>query len=356
MPRKPEKIECSPQERRELGRIALSRKVEVRLAERAKIILRCLDGVPVKDIAEEFGVRPNTVINRRRRFASERLQALVDKPRSGKPCRYGDEFRKLVLKTVKKNPPQGYQVWDGPLLARHLNASPDAVWRVLRKEGVCLARRRSWCVSTDPQFAAKAADVVGLYLAPPENAIILSVDEKPSIQALTRQTGYVYTGNKKIVRGYKSTYKRNGTLNLFAALSVTTGTIYGKVTKNKKRPDFLAFMDDLIKELPQGKEYHVILDNYCIHKRCDQWLAKNSNVFFHYTPTSASWLNMIEIWFCIFTRKVLNNGSFNNKDDLREAIEAFIKAYNENDAHPFIWRKRQVKGAQLRDNIDNLCS
>jgi len=355
MPRKAETIVCTAQERKEIERIAKSRTAQFQHAQRAKIILKCLDGMTIKQIAQDMNVRPNTVIDRRNQFKTSRVDALYDRPRSGKPPIYTEDFRKLVLDTLQDDPPEGYTKWDGPLLARHLDTSVDAVWRLLRKEGICLARKRSWCVSTDPEFAAKAADIVGLYLAPPKNAIVLAVDEKPSIQALSRTTGFVYTRNGKIARAYKSTYKRNGTMNLFAALTIATGNLYGKVTKQKKRVDFLKFMDELLLGLSQDKQYHVILDNYCIHKRCDEWLNKHPNVKFHFTPTSASWLNMVEIWFGIFSRKILSGSSFSSTDELRQAIERYIKAYNANDAHPFTWRKRQVKGAQIKNNIYNLC-
>ncbi len=354
MPRKAKVITCTPKQRTDLEKIVRQKTREARHVQRARIILMCLDRKPIKQIAEKYDVRPNTVISIRDRFEQQGLKALHDRKRSGRPPQYGDKFRKKVLKTLEQKPPEGYGQWDGRLLARHLGVSADAVWRLLRKEGISLSRRRSWCVSTDPQFAAKAADVVGLYLNPPEKAVVFSVDEKPSMQAIERPTGYVFTSSGKIVRGYKSTYKRHGTLNLFAALNVATGEVAGKVTKKKCRPDFLEFMDELLCDLPDDVEYHVILDNYCIHKKCDAWLSDHPNVHFHFTPTSASWLNMVEIWFCIFSRKALRNVSFASSEDLRCAIEAYIKAYNENDAHPFVWRKREVKGSQLKDTIVNL--
>ena len=276
-----------------------------------------------------------------------------DRPRSGKPVQYGEEFRKKVLELLETAPPRGQACWDGPAVAKRLNTSVDAVWRLLRKEGIYLSRQRSWCVSTDPQFAAKAADIIGLYLNPPENAMVLSIDEKPSIQALERATGYVHTSNGKIVQGFKSTYKRHGTLNLFAALEVATGAIHAKTTERKRRVEFLDFMDELVDEWPRDKEIHVILDNYCIRKRCDAWLEAHSNVFFHFTPTPASWLNQVEIWFGIFSRKPLRGASFKNTIELREAIEAYIDAYGPT-AKPFVWRKREVKGSQLRNTIVNL--
>jgi transposase len=307
----------------------------------------------VSDIARDLKVRPNTVIDWRRRFESEGLAGLIDRPRSGKPRHYDADFRKKVLAVLEEPPPKGQAVWDGPAIARHFKTSVHAVWRVLRKEGVCLSRQRSWCVSTDKEFSAKAADIVGLYLSPPENALVISVDEKPSIQALERATGYVETDSGKIVRGFKSTYKRHGTLNLFAALEIATGAIHTQITGRKRRVEFLAFMDQLMAETPGDKEIHVILDNYCIHKKNDPWLAAHSNVFFHFTPTSASWLNMVEIWFGIMQRKALKGASFRNPEELRQAIEEFVAAYKPT-AKPFVWRKREVKGSQLRNTIVNL--
>lgn len=205
----------------------------------------------------------------------------------------------------------------------------------------------------DPQFAAKAADIIGLYLDPPKNALVLSVDEKPTIQAMERARGYVQTSSGKIVQGMKSTYKRHGTVNLFAALEVATGVIRGKTTTTKKRVDFQAFMDEVIADLPAGREIHVVLDNFCTHRKNEEWLAAHPNVSFHFTPTSASWLNQVEIWFGIFSRKALADASFRNVEQLVQAIRDFTEVYNENAA-PFVWRKREVKGAQLRNTIVNL--
>ena len=317
------------------------------------MVLGCIDGEPVSQIARRLRVRPNTVIDWRSRFEREGPTGLLDRSRSGKPIQYGTDFRKQVMELLEKPPPQGQAHWDGPGVAEQLNTSVHAVWRVLRKEGICLSRQRSWCVSTDPEFTAKAADIVGLYLNPPENALVISVDEKPSIQALERSTGYVETDNGKIVRGFKSTYKRHGTLNLFAALEVATGAIHTETTEKKRRIEFLEFMDHVVAELPDSKEIHVILDNYSIHKKNDAWLAAHPNVSFHFTPTSASWLNQVEIWFGIMSRKALRGASFRSVIELRQAIEAFVAAYGPK-AKPFVWRKREVKGSQLRSTIVNL--
>jgi transposase len=239
-------------------------------------------------------------------------------------------------------------------LAKVPDASPDAVYRFLREERICLARRKSWCVSTDPEFAKKAADVVGLYLDPPENACVFSIDEKPNIQALSFETGHVLTSGHKVIQACESRHGRNGTLNLFAALEAATGRMTGKTTSSseKNRFGFLAFMDELMPELPVDIECHVILDDHSIHKNCDKWLETHPNVFFHFTPTKASWLNMVEIWFGILGRSSLRNKSSLSTDELATHIEAFIKSYNKN-CKPFKWRKREIRGSQLSKTIRN---
>lgn len=356
MPRHAPELECSPEDKASLVAVAKSQTAEARAVERARIILACLEGKEIQQVAQELGVSIPTVTKWRKRFALWGLRGLQDQPRPGKPVTYDAAFRDRVLSLLEQPPPAGMSHWDGPAVAEKLNASVYAVWRVLRREGIYLQRLRSWCVSTDKEFAPKAAEVVGLYLNPPINAVVLSVDEKPSLQAIERSSGYVETDSGAVVRGLKSTYKRHGTLNLFAALEVGTGQVHTKFTDYKKREDFLSFLDGILADQPQGKEIHVILDNYSTHKRNHDWLAKfEGRVQFHFTPTSASWLNQIEIVFSLLQRKTLSGASFKTKDQLREAIEAFIKKHNEH-AKPFRWRKREVKGSQLRNTIVNLCN
>ena len=333
-----------------------SRREEARMVERARIVLACLEGKEVQQVARERGASIPTVSKWRRRFAQNGVNGLRDRPRSGKPAKYDAHFRDRVLALLEQPPPKGLSHWDGRAVAEAVGASVHAVWRVLRRQGIYLQRWRTWCVSTDPEFAPKAAEVVGLYLNPPINAIVLSVDEKPSIQALQRPSGYVETDSGAVVRAMKSTYKRNGTWNLFAALEIATGQIHAQTTEQKKREDFRRFLDGVIRELPAGKEIHVILDNFCTHKKNQDWLARYHNrIQFHFTPTSASWLNQIEIWFGLLSRKALRGASFASKDQLRSAIEAFIARTNEHP-RPFHWRKREVKGSQLRNTIINLCN
>jgi transposase len=356
MPKHAAPLDCSADVRAELTAMSRGRSEEARMVERARIVLACLQGKEIQQVAREIGTSIPTVSKWRRRFAQNGVSGLRDRARSGKPATYGSALRDRVLALLEQPPPAGVGHWDGRTVAEALGASVHAVWRLLRREGIYLQRLRTWCVSTDPEFAPKAAEVVGLYLNPPLNALVLSVDEKPSIQAIQRPSGYVETDSGAVVRAMKSTYKRNGTLNLFAALEIATGQVYVQTTEQKKREDFRRFLDSVVAELPANREIHVILDNYCTHKKNDDWLAKyEGRVHFHFTPTSASWLNQIEIWFGLLTRKALRGASFASKDQLRAAIEAFVARTNDNPK-PFHWRKREVKGSQLRNTIINLCN
>jgi hypothetical protein len=194
---------------------------------------------------------------------------------------------------------------------------------------------------------------MGLYLNPPQNALILTDDEKPSIEALASARGCVQTSSGKIVQGMKNTYKRHGTVNLFAALEVATGVIRGKKTQTRKRANFQAFLDEVIADQPVERQIHAILENLNTHMKSDDGLAAHPNAFFPFSPTSASWPNPVEIWFGIFQRMTLKNASSRSIEQRVQAIEALAAASNENAA-PFAWRKREVRRAQLRDTIVSL--
>jgi len=357
MARPARKFEDTPEARRELEAILRGRKQKSGLHLRARIVLQCMDGWKVADIAKANTVSMTTVMRWKNRYLEAGIDGLEEHARSGRPASYGQEFKVAVLAKLEEAPPAGFSQWDGTLLAAETGYSKHAIWRLLRSQRISLARKRSWCVSTDPEFVPKAADVVGLYLAPPENALVLCVDEKPNIQALERLTGYAVSSDRKLVRALESTYKRNGTANLFAALEVATGQIRSKATEpsQKTKKGFLEFMDELLLELPESEEYHVIMDNHSIHKRHGLWLESHPNVFFHYTPTSASWLNMVEIWFGILTLKSLRGASFSSTQELCSHIKAFQDAYNKT-ARPFVWKKREVRGAQLTNSIRNFCN
>lgn len=354
MPKKCRSLELNPSEKESLEKIIRQQTAEKRLVDRAKIILKCAEGIGNRAVGVALNVNEMTVGKWRRRYQEQGIAGLQDLEHPGKPPQNDPLIlRRKILEKLEENPPKGQATWDGKALSQALNISDDMVWRVLKKEGIQLQRMRSWCVSTAPEFSAKSADIIGLYLNPPENALVICVDEKPSIQALERKTGYVETSSQKIVRGLQSTYKRHGTLNLFAALNVASGQIKTSMTKEKKRTDFQAFLNQIVEGVPIEQEIHIILDNYGTHKKNDAWLEAHPNVFFHYTPTSASWLNQVEIWFGILGRKALKNASFNSVDALKSAIQDFIDVYHEN-AKPFVWRKREVSGSQLKNTIMNL--
>ena len=243
-----------------------------------------------------------------------------------------------------------------PLLAKHLgDISKHQIWRVLGEHEISLARRRSWCISTDPAFAQKAADIVALYLQPPENAVVLSVDEKPHIQALERAQGWLKLPTGKALTGFNHEYKRHGTTTLFAALDVVTGLVKAGHYRRRRRVEFLHFMNRLVAGHP-GREIHVILDNLNTHKpKHDRWLARHKNIHFHFTPTHASWLNQVEVWFSILSANALAGASFTSPRQVREPIDAFIAAYNQ-DAHPFEWTKQVVFSKHPRSSYANLCN
>ena len=313
---------------------------EYRDVLRAKIVLGAADGKTTGSIAKELGIADETVSKWRRRFAEAGVAGLADRARSGKPVKYGDAMERRILSKLDEAPPSGYAGWNGPLLAKALgDVTCSYVWRVLRKHGICLARRRSWCISTDPEFASKAADIVGLYLSPPENAVVLCVDEKPSIQALERAQGWLRLPNGRAITGFSHEYKRHGTTTLFAALEVATGQVKGGHYKRKRRREFLDFMNELVAGYSKDMELHVIVDNLSTHKpKNDRWLGRHPNVRFHFTPTHASWLNIIEVWFSILWRQALRGASFTSPRQVRQAIDRFIEAYSEHAA-PFEWTK-----------------
>ncbi len=355
MPRVAIQFVINEDDRPRIKEIFSSKNESRKRVDRCRILLKLEKRTPFMEIAGQCSVTTNTVRNVRERYQLARMAFLEDLASSDRPCIYTKGYEIRVLRQIDEPSPAGHASWDGTTLSQVLGLPDDFVWATLRKHNICLCRRRSWCVSTDPQFDKKAADIIGLYLNPPENALVISIDEKPGIQALSRTQGYVYGRNGAILKAYKSTYRRNGTINLFAALTVASGEVFGKVTNHKWRPDFQAFLDDLLIDIgdDQAIEYHIIADNYCIHKNNDEWLKKHPNVFFHYTPTSASWLNQVEIWFNIMSRKVLRNGSFDSRENLKEAIEKYIANYSEHP-HPFVWRKREVKGSQIADKLNNL--
>ena len=348
-------IELTEDERRMLEQWTRAGSTEQRYAQRAQFVLAAARGEATTSIARRFAVRPATVSKWRTRFAAKRMAGLEDEPRTGAPVRYGQKTEVRILTLLDKAPPRGYAQWNGRLVAEKLgDVSPSQVWRVLRAQQIQLERRRSWCVSTDPEFVPKAADITGLYLHPPENAIVLSIDEKPHIQAMERAQGYLRLPNGRAVSGYTHDYTRHGTTTLFAALNVATGQIKAGHYWRRRRREFLHFMNEVVAAYPDDVELHVILDNLSTHKpKHDRWLARHKNVHFHYTPTHASWLNQVEVWFSLLSRAALRGASFTHPQGVRDAIDAYITAYNPK-ATPFEWRKAVVHSVTIEKRYSNL--
>ena len=273
---------------------------------------------------------------------------MKDRPRAAKQPIYGTATNKRILALLDQAPLQGYARWTGPLLAKALgDVDVQYVWRFLREHKIDLAARKSWCESNDPEFTAKAADVVGLYIDPPAKAIVLCIDEKPSIQALERAQGYLKLPNGRTLTGQSHDYKRHGTTTLFAALEVATGKIIAAHSKRRRRVEFLGFMNCVVAAFPD-RELHVVLDNLNTHKKNERWLKKHPNVHFHFTPTRASWLNQVEAWFSILQGLSLSGASFTAVEPLQEHIDAFIAAYNET-AEPFAWTKKKVRQRRFKN-------
>lgn len=337
------KVSLSSDDRATLERWIRAGRSESRLVLRGRIVLAAEGGTTTEEIARKLEVRPATVSKWRGRFARLGLSGLQDAPRPGARRRYGAETEKRILKMLDQPPPDGFASWNGDLLAKALgDVSDDQVWRVLRREGISLQRRQSWCISTDPQFAPKAADIVGLYLAPPENAVVLSVDEKPSIQALERAQGYLRLPSGRALTGFSHEYTRHGTTTLFAALEIATGLVRAGHYQRRRRREFLDFMNEVVAAYPKTTQIHVVLDNLSTHKpKHDRWLTRHLNVHFHFTPTHASWLNQIECWFSILSRAALRGASFTSPHQVRSAIDRFIAAYNKT-AEPFAWKKAKI--------------
>src|SRR3954452_7872540 len=315
--------------------------------KRAQIVLLAAEGRSTRSIAKEVGVQPRIVSKWRHRFADHGLAGLNDRPRARKTPIYGQATNRRILALLDKSPPQGFARWTGPLLAKTLqDVDVQYVWRFLREHNIDLAARKSWCESNDPAFTAKAADVVGLYIDPPAKAMVLCIDEKPSIQALERAQGYLKLPNGRALTGQSHDYKRHGTTTLFAALEVATGKIIATHSKRRRRVEFLDFMNSVTTAFPNRK-LHVILDNLNTHKKNEPWLKAHPNVQFHFTPTSASWLNQVEVWFSILQGQSLSGTSFTSLKQLQEHIDAYVNAYNDR-AEPFVWTKKKVRQRRFK--------
>ena len=310
---------------------------------RAKIILGSAAGSGVRELAKRLGVSANTVCTWRKRYREEGLAGLQTRHRSGRPHRITPALeRKIVAKTMR--PPKGATHWSARRLAKEVGVGHVTVHRIWKKYGLQPHRVETFKFSKDPEFEQKMADVIGLYLDPPERALVLCVDEKSQIQALNR-TQPLLPLRPNLPARMTHDYKRNGTTSLFAALEVASGQVHGKCYARHTHVEFLAFLKSIARRFPR-KELHLICDNYGTHKhpKVREWLAEHPRIQLHFTPTSASWLNLVERWFGIITGQAIRRGSFDSVRQLEKAIATFLAAWNEN-AGPFRWTKsaREIK-------------
>jgi transposase/transposase-like protein len=295
------------------------------------------EGVPNAEIARRLGVSRPTVIAWRQRYAERGTAGLSDAPRSGRPRTI--DARGVIAATLRRPPAKlGVTHWSSRLLARQLGIDHATVARTWKAYGVQPWRVETFKFSTDPELVAKVTDVVGLYLAPPENAVVLCVDEKSQIQALDR-TAPMLPLQPGLPERRTHDYRRHGTTTLFAALDVATGKVTSACKPRHRHQEFLAFLKQVTRAYPQ-RELHLVMDNYAAHKRVEvrDWLADNPRVHVHFTPTSGSWLNLVEVWFSIIERQAIHRGTFGSVKDLNVKIRAFVDGWNDR-CHPFTWTK-----------------
>lgn len=332
------KIELTPEEESTLKMWANSGTTEQRFALRAKVVLLASQGLTLPKIAEKTGLHEQSCYKWRKRFITHRLDGLTDKPGRGRKPIITPEERSNVIAMACTEPVDGSTRWSVRKLAQVSNMGKSTVQEILSEASLKPHKTEYWCGrSPDPEFEAKQAAIIGLYMDPPENALVICVDEKSQIQALDRTQPLLPMQPGKVRRMTK-TYKRNGTTCLLAALAVHEGTVEGRCVKSANHEEFLKFLKHLYRKYP-GKELHVITDNLSAHKhhKVNDWVSRRKRLHMHFTPTYASWLNQVEIWFNIFARDVLEGGIWRSKQQLVNQIMKYIRNYNELWAKPFKW-------------------
>ena len=331
-------IVVTKDERAALERLTKRARVNRAMAFRVRIVLACVDATDTA-VAQRLHTTKTTVAKWRRQFVLRRLEGLYDEPRVGAPRTITDEqVEALIVKTLETTPP-GETHWSTRSMAKAAGVSHTMVGRIWRTFGLQPHRTESFKISPDPQLIEKIRDVVGLYMAPPANAVVFSVDEKSQIQALQRAQPVLPMDFGQPERRTHN-YVRHGTLDLFAALNVATGEVIARCKTQHRAQDFVAFLRDVDASVAQGLDIHVVLDNLSAHRAppVQRWLVRHPRVRFHFTPTYASWLNLVERFFGLLTEKALKRGSHTSLAQLRAAILAYVEAHNERGA-PFKWVK-----------------
>ena len=323
--------------RQQLVALSRSRSMPHPLVTRAKIILLAADGFTNTAIADKLGLSKPTVGLWRRRFLDQGLVGLYDELRPGGPCSISDQkITALIRKTLKTKPRDGTH-WSCRSIAAETSLSKSTVQRIWKAFGIQPHRQKHFKLSTDPFFVEKVRDIVGLYLNPPDKALVLCVDEKSQIQALDRTQPLLPMG-LGYLEGVTHDYIRHGTTTLFAALDIATGKVIGQCKRRHRHQEFLQFLRHIDANVPESFDIHLVVDNYATHKhaKVKRWLAARPRYHIHYTPTYSSWLNQVEIWFNIITQKAIRRGTFSSVKSLVSNIERFIEKYN-TKSRPFMW-------------------
>jgi transposase len=351
--RKVPPVILSGDERAELESLAGRRKTAQAIALRAKVVLLAAEGMQNKEISARLRMHEATVGKWRRRFLVSRLNGLHDEPRPGAPRTIADEHIEAVIVKTLETAPKGATHWSSRGMARASGISVSSVQRIWRAFGLQPHRAETFKLSTDPLFVEKVRDVVGLYVAPPERAIVLCVDEKSQIQALDRSQPLLPMGPGQIERRSHD-YIRHGSLSLFAALDTATGKIIGRCFARHRAKEFRAFLDTIEANVPEGLDVHIVVDNASTHKTLAirTWLAKRPRWHVHFTPTSSSWLNQIERFFANLTEKQIRRGVHRSTRELEAAIRDYIEAVND-DPKPFRWTK---SASDILASIERFCT
>lgn len=332
-------LTLSLDERDALERWTRRPKTNQALALRARIVLGCADGKTNTEMASRLGVTLQTVGKWRRRFLDKRLDGLLDEPRPGTPRRLSDEEVERVLTMTLESKPKNATHWSTRSLAEASGLSRSSVHRIWRAFALAPHRSETFKLSTDPLFIEKVRDIVGLYLNPPDKALVLCVDEKSQIQALNRSQPVLPMRPGQAER-HTFDYQRNGTTSLFAALNFQSGKVIGQTFRRHRSREFRRFLDQIDASVPQELDVHLILDNYSTHKTqlIKNWLAKRPRFHLHFTPTSSSWINLVERWFGLLTERCLRRGNFYSTRELETAISEYI-VNNNQEPKPFVWTK-----------------
>jgi len=332
-------LELPEQDRTELQRWIKRPKSSNGLAQRARIVLRCGDGIQSSRVAAELGVTDNTVCKWRSRYIERGLAGLLDEPRCGAPRRISDEQVEAVLTKTLEEQPRDSTHWSTRSMAAASGLSHDTVHQIWHAFGLQPHRVETFKLSNDPQFIEKVRDIVGLYLDPPERALVLCVDEKSQIQALDR-TQPILPLAPGLAQRRTHDYRRYGTTSLFAALDVATGKVIGQTHRRHRSTEFKGFLDRIEQEVPAELDVHLVLDNYGTHKTelIRRWLLRHPRFTVHYTPTYSSWINQVERWFATLTEKQLRRGTHRSTNELEDAIRLFVALHNQNPK-PFVWIK-----------------